>query len=150
MGRETALDFPIEARLFLHAYKVVIDRVDKELRAISPLSVTEFEVLSHLVRAGGRIRFIDLAHRVKLSQSRVSRQIDSLDLKGYVRREITNQNRRATFAVMTELGQSVYDAAEQPFQQAWRTHFLDPVVEVNLEVFRKTLITLIGDVPMLP
>ncbi len=150
MGRETDLDFPIEARLFLHAYKVVIDRVDKELRATSPLSVTEFEVLSHLDRAGGRLRFITLAHQVKLSQSRVSRQVDSLDRKGYVRRDITNQNRRATFAVMTELGQSVYNAAEQPFQQAWRSHFLDQVVQVDLEAFRKTLINLIGDVPMLP
>ena len=144
------LEFPLEGRLFLHAYKTVNERVDKDLRAISPLSVTEFEVLWRINRAGGRMQFIALAHEVKLSQSRVSRQVDSLQKKGYVRREITDQNRRATFAVMTELGKAVYQTAEQPFQRAWRAHFLDRISGDDLKVFRRVLFFLIGDAPLPP
>lgn len=136
--------------MFLHAYKTVNERVDKDLRTASPLSSTEFEVLWRINRAGGRIQFITLAREVKLSQSRVSRQVDNLQKKGYVRREITNQNRRATFAVMTELGQAVYLTAEQPFQRAWREHFLDRISTDDLEVFRRSLVFLIGDAPLMP
>jgi DNA-binding MarR family transcriptional regulator len=124
--------------------------VDKDLRAVGPLSVTEFEVLWRINRAGGRMQFIALAREVKLSQCRVSRQVDSLQKKGYVRREITDQNRRATFAVMTERGQAVYQTAERPFQRAWRTHFLDRISTDDLEVFRRALVFLIGDAPLLP
>ncbi len=150
MNDEPLLQFPFEARLFLHAHKVVNERVDRDLRAVSPLSVTEFEVLWRINRAGGSMRFIALSHEVKLSQSRVSRQIDSLQHKGYVLRETTNQNRRATFAVMTDLGRAVYQKAEQPFQQAWRTHFLDCMSPEDLKTFGRMLCSLIGDAPMPP
>ena len=150
MDDYTALKFPLEGRLFLQAYKVVNERVDKDLRMESPLSVTEFEVLWRVNYAGGRVRFINLAHDVKLSQSRVSRQIDSLERKGYVLREATNQNRRATFAVMTEKGQAVYEAAEQPFQEAWRAHFLDRISPEDLKVFKRVLLCLLGDAPLPP
>jgi DNA-binding MarR family transcriptional regulator len=147
---ENSLEFPVEGRLFLHAYKKVNERIDKDLRSVSRLSATEFEVLWHINRAGGRMRFIQLAHEVKLSQSRVSRQIDSLQTKGYVRREITNENRRATYALMTEEGKIVFQAAEQPFLQAWRTHFLDLISPDDLGVFVHALVALTGGSPLPP
>ena len=150
MKASSSLEFPLEGRLFLHAQKLVNERVDRDLRGGGLLSATEFEVLWRLNYAGGRSRFINLAHDVKLSQSRVSRQVDSLERKGYVLREATNQNRRATFAVMTDKGQRAYEAAEQPFQEAWRRHFLDRISPDDLKVFKRVLISLIGDVPLPP
>jgi DNA-binding MarR family transcriptional regulator len=150
MNKPPSFELPLEGRLFLHAQKLVNERVDKDLRSESPLSATEFEVLWRINYAGGRLRFINLAHDVKLSQSRVSRQVDSLERKGYVLREATNQNRRATFAVMTDKGQAAYEAAEQPFQKAWRTHFFARISPDDLEVFKRVLMSLIGDVPLPP
>jgi DNA-binding MarR family transcriptional regulator len=150
MIKQIPLKFPIEARLFLQAYKTVNAKVDKDLRSVSPLSATEFEVLWRLAHNDGRMRFIALAHEVKLSQSRVSRQIDSLQVKGYALRESTGSNRRATFAVITELGKTVFEAAEQPFQAAWRTHFLDCIESRDRDSFRRSLESLIGDIPLPP
>ena len=74
--------------LFLKAYKSVVDRVDRELRRGSPISLAEFEILHMVTVAHGRIRFIDLAKVTLLSQSRISRQIDSLQQKGFLFREV--------------------------------------------------------------
>jgi DNA-binding MarR family transcriptional regulator len=81
---------------FLKAYKVATEGVDKSLRENSPLSLAEFEILHKVGLTGGRIRFIDLARITLLSQSRISRQIDALQAKGFLRREITASDNRAT------------------------------------------------------
>jgi DNA-binding MarR family transcriptional regulator len=144
------LRLPVEARLFLQAHKTVNARVDRDLRAVSPLSVAEFEVLWRLDHAGGQMRFISLAQDVKLSQSRVSRQIDTLQAKGYVRREITGSNRRATFAVITDLGLSELKNAQLPFQKAWKTHFSDCISEEEMVIFGRCLKALMGDQELAP
>jgi DNA-binding MarR family transcriptional regulator len=112
---------------FLKAYKVVVDGIDKELRDEAPVSLAEFELL-HLLRiADGRMRFIDLANITLLSQSRISRQVDALQSKGYLIREITASDRRATYAILTPEGERVHSRAIGPFTKALRSDFVDLV-----------------------
>jgi DNA-binding MarR family transcriptional regulator len=150
MTNEESFKIPVEGRLFLQAFKSVIDKIDRDLRQVSPLSLTEFEVLSHVDRSGGRMRFVTLAEKVKISQSRVSRQIDSLTKKGYVCREITAHHRRATFAIITKLGQTTYDHAKGPFIAAWQKHFFEQIPAEYSETFKAVMINLIADPDLLP
>ena len=89
--------------------------------------------------AGGRIRFIDLARISNLSQSCISRQVDSLQARGFLNREVTDSDRRATFAVLTAAGKAAFDQAEQPFLAAYYTEFRDLIPEADVESFRRVL-----------
>ncbi len=91
---------------YIKAYKVVTEAVDRELKDEGLLSLADYEVVAAVETAGGRLRFIDLAKLTLLSQSRVSRQVDALQNKGLLRREATDTDRRATFAVITDLGRA--------------------------------------------
>ncbi|MCB9960504.1 MAG: winged helix-turn-helix transcriptional regulator [Hyphomonas sp.] len=124
---------------FLKAYKAVVDRVDKRLRADSQLTLAEFELMYALNNGGGRVRFIDLANVTLLSQSRISRQIDSLQKRGLLLREITDSNRRATYAVLTEEGKAAYDEAEQVFLSAYYSDFRNLIPAEDVDAFRRVL-----------
>jgi DNA-binding MarR family transcriptional regulator len=124
---------------FLKAYKVATEGVDKSLRENSPLSLAEFEILHKVGLTGGRIRFIDLARITLLSQSRISRQIDALQAKGFLRREITASDNRATFAVITTEGERALEAAMEPFARAYHRHFLDIIPKGRLSSFSSVL-----------
>lgn len=124
---------------FLMAYKVATEGIDKSLRENSAVSLAEFELLHKVGLAGGRIRFIELARITLLSQSRISRQIDALQAKGFLRREITASENRATFAVMTLEGQRALEAALEPFSTAFNRHFLDIIPKGRLSSFSGVL-----------
>jgi DNA-binding MarR family transcriptional regulator len=128
---------------FLRAYKVVKDRLDTALREAVPLSLTEFDVLYCVNAAGGRMRYIDLSKAVFLSQSRVSRQIVSLEEKGYLTREATDMDRRATFAVLTSAGRKILQDAEEPLRQAWHKHFLHHIPPTELKTFSRIMASLL-------
>ena len=130
---------------FLKAYKAVVERVDKDLRAASHLTLAEFELLHLVIRAHGRIRFIDLARVTLLSQSRISRQIDALQAKGFLYREITASDRRATFAVLTPAGRDAYDGAFQPFLQAYHEEFAGLIPAGDLKPFGEVLLSLLKE-----
>ncbi|WP_091743118.1 MarR family winged helix-turn-helix transcriptional regulator [Phenylobacterium immobile] len=134
-----ALEFPPREQwmvwgLFLKAFKVVTDQVDKALKAEAPVSLPEFEILHILKNNDGRMRLIDLATGTLLSQSRISRQVDALQAKGFLVREVSEADRRATYAVLTPEGVRTYDLASQPFLRAYYKHFADLIGE-NAQAF---------------
>lgn len=64
-----------------------------------------FELLVRLARSDGhRLRMSDLAHQSGLSPSGLSRAVDRLVEAGLVRRESCPNDRRGTFASLTEHG----------------------------------------------
>jgi DNA-binding MarR family transcriptional regulator len=130
---------------FLRAYKVVRERLDNALREAVPLSLTEFDVLYIVNDAGGRIRYIDLSKAVYLSQSRVSRQIASLEEKGYLTREATDTDRRATYAVMTDAGRKILRDASQPLGKAWHKHFLHHIPPSELKMLSRIMQSLLEE-----
>ena len=72
-------------RAFLYAYATVVPTLDRELVSAQGLSLNQFEVLTWLRRAGKRgLRMSDLASRIVLSPSGVTRAVDQLERKGLV------------------------------------------------------------------
>jgi hypothetical protein len=67
-------------RAFLYAHATVVPTLDRELASAHDLSFNQFEVLTWLARAGRRgLRMSDLASRVVLSPSGVTRAVDQLE-----------------------------------------------------------------------
>lgn len=78
------------------------------------LTVNDFEVLLHLSRAPERsLRRVDLAERVLLSASGVTRLLDGLERAGLVGRAECATDRRVVYAKLTDTGSAKLDEAHR-------------------------------------
>ena len=75
-------------RAFLYAQATLLARLDAELQAEAGLTLAELDALAQIAFAGQqRLRMGELADRVLLSRSGVTRLVDRLVRQGYVTRE---------------------------------------------------------------
>lgn len=92
-------------RRFLEAHAYVIDVLERELREDEDLPLTWYDVLVHLAEAEDhRLRIQELADAVLLSKSGLSRLVTRMEQAGLVVREACTDDRRGTFAVLTDAG----------------------------------------------
>jgi len=101
-------------RAFLRAHAAVVRRLESDL-AGSPLSLSEFDVLATLVAAEGTLRMKDLAERVLLTKSGITRLVDRLVERGFVTRHECAVDRRGQYAALTDEGR-------EALRQARRVH----------------------------
>src|SRR5262245_34056217 len=92
-------------RLLLRAHSRIIRRLEADLVAEHQLPLASYDVLVQLVEAPEhRLRMTDLAEKVLLSRSGLTRMIDRLEREGLVRREACDDDLRGLFAVLTDEG----------------------------------------------
>ncbi len=92
-------------RAFLKAHAIVIDRIDHDLLAARRLPLSSYDVLIELYEAPGRrLRMYELAERVVLSRSGLTRLVDRLEAEGFLTRDRSGTDRRGAYAVITEQG----------------------------------------------
>ena len=83
-------------------------RADAELGGVHGLGLSDFAALHHLAEAPGtRLRRVDLARRLALTPSGVTRLVDPLERRGIVTREQDGNDARATYAVLTRSGKAL-------------------------------------------
>jgi DNA-binding MarR family transcriptional regulator len=90
------------ALLRLHAQ--LVPRFDREVQTATGLPLTWYDVLLELARAGDPLRMSELAERVVLSRTRVSRLVDELVRAGLVVREANPDDGRSAYASLTDEG----------------------------------------------
>ena len=89
----------------LRAHASTTRRLNAELVAGHGLTLNDYEVLLHLSRAEGRrLRRVDLAARVLLTPSGITRLLAGLEGAGYVERASCDSDARVTYAQLTEAG----------------------------------------------
>ena len=90
---------------FLRAHGALVRRLDDDLRATHGLTLSSYEVLLFLAWSPDRrMRMGDLAGRVLITLSGVTRLIGRLEREGLVRRERSPEDGRGSYAVLTEAG----------------------------------------------
>jgi DNA-binding MarR family transcriptional regulator len=83
-------------------------RADTELGGAHGLGLSDFAALHHLAQAPGcRLRRGDLARRLALTPSGVTRLLAPLERRGIVTREQDGHDARATYAVLTRSGKAL-------------------------------------------
>ena len=108
----------------LHAHQQVIRTLDAELRAEHSLSLAEYDVLLRLVRAPERtLRMTELAERVMMSPSGLTRVVDRLADAGLVRRDRFEGDGRVMLAKLTDSGRQLLRAAARTHLRGIREHF---------------------------
>src|SRR5579871_792998 len=84
------------------------NRADAELGALHGIGLSDFAAMHHLAEApGGRLRRVDLAQRLALTPSGVTRLLGPLERRGIVTREEAGHDARATYAVLTRSGRTL-------------------------------------------
>jgi DNA-binding MarR family transcriptional regulator len=90
------------------AYATLTRRLDNALGSVHGLSFGDFMILYHLDRAPGtRLRRIDLAERLGLTASGVTRTLIPLEKLGLVGRQPDPRDARVGYALITDAGQQL-------------------------------------------
>ncbi|HEY3024314.1 MAG TPA: MarR family transcriptional regulator [Actinomycetota bacterium] len=117
----------------LHAHHDLVQRLDLELREEHGITFGEYDVLLRLARVpGAALRMTDLADRVMLSPSGVTRLVDRLMVRGFVRREADQEDARATLATLTDEGKRRVRVAARTHLRGIRQHFTGRLSERQL------------------
>jgi DNA-binding MarR family transcriptional regulator len=89
----------------LRAHAATTRRFNAELVAEHGLTLNDYEVLLHLAHAPDRrLRRVDLAERVLLTPSGITRLLEGLERCGYVERASCESDARVTYAQLTPDG----------------------------------------------
>ena len=96
IGRMTALDQFLAIRRAVALWEA---KAAADLGGIDGLGVSDFAVLHHLWTAHDyRLRRVDLAQRLALTPSGITRLLNPLERRGIVAREESGHDARATYA----------------------------------------------------
>lgn len=102
--REQASAVEVFVRL-MRGHATVTRALSAQLVADHGLTLNDYEALLHLARADERrMRRVDLAERLLVTASGVTRLLDGLEQAGYVDRDSCASDRRVTYAVLTDAG----------------------------------------------
>lgn len=127
-------------RAFLFAHAQVRRQLERELQAEQAMGLGEYEVLLLLARAESRrLRMSELAERLVLSRSGVTRLIDRLQAEELVERGSCDTDRRGAWAILTDAGQRRLRDASPTHLRGVGQHFLDRIPADELEAMRRTL-----------
>ena len=103
-------------RTFLRAHAKVVRRLEAELLLEHHLPLASYDVLVQLSEAPDRrLRMTELADRVLLSRSGLTRLADRLEREGLIERQTCESDARGTLAVLTGAGLA-------RLREAWLTH----------------------------
>jgi DNA-binding MarR family transcriptional regulator len=120
-------------RMLQRAQVQITRRLEAELLGAHDLAPAAYDVLLQLSEApGGRLRMNDLAERVLLSRSGLTRLIDRLQREGLVSREACASDARGLYAVLTVAGEQRLTEATPTYLRAIRRRFLDLLDEEEL------------------
>jgi len=133
----------------LHAHHDVNRSLDRELRRHHDLLLGEYDVLVRLARAPGRaLRMTELAQRVMLSPSGLTRLADRLEARGLIERRPDPADGRVALASLTTAGLRTARRAAVTHLRGIRHHFTGRLSETQLRQVAVALEKITG--PHLP
>jgi DNA-binding MarR family transcriptional regulator len=114
-------------RAYIRLAQMLMRQLDRDLHPFG-LSTHDYEILVELSEApGNRLRMTELADLTAQSRSRLSHQISRMEVKGLVRREGCDGDKRGTFAVITPRGSATIERIAPSHVDSVRRHFIDQV-----------------------
>ena len=103
------------------------DQVETQMRNDSGLTMPRYDVLMQLNMAGGRLGLSELATRIVLSPSGLSKLLDRMESTGLIRREPDPRDARSTFARITPHGRTLVKRARESHHAWLQQAFGDPL-----------------------
>jgi DNA-binding MarR family transcriptional regulator len=108
----------------LLAYNAAIRAIEAELTRAHAIPLTWYDVLLELNAAPDRrLRMQELADRVVLSRTRVSRLVDDIVAAGLVTKTRDEDDRRVVWTTITDRGRAELKATAPLYLRGIQTHF---------------------------
>ncbi len=99
-------------------------KIEGDLHENDSVAMQWQQALAHLDDAKGkRLRMSELADRLSMSRSGLTRLLDRIESEGYVKREASENDRRGYYAVLTKTGERALDQAHPAMETAVQRHF---------------------------
>ena len=102
----------------VHAYAGLAPRIAKEVRGKSGMSLAAFDVLRELESSKTGLTMNDLAARIVLSRSQVSRLVDELEGAQLVAREPKPGDKRSSVVTITADGRTSFNETAPAYRAA--------------------------------
>jgi DNA-binding MarR family transcriptional regulator len=130
---------------FLHAHHDVMSRLEAELVTEHALSMGDYDILVRLSRGpDSPLRMTDLADRVMVSPSGLTRMVNRLVDRGLVERSRSAQDARVVLVHVTDDGRRLVRRAARTHLRGIREHFTDRLTEAQLRALADVLETITG------
>jgi DNA-binding MarR family transcriptional regulator len=127
-------------RSWLEVMRILPATLEEGLNSRDQLNLTDYQVLVELSESdGGRLRMTELAARTHLSKSRLSHQIRRMETSGLITRADCSDDRRGSFAEITEHGHSVIKAAAPGHVEEVRRLFFDRLTPAQITVLAQAM-----------
>ncbi len=119
---------------------MLVDRLDRQLQTTVGIQLTWYEVLAQLSSVeGSRMPMQQLAGKVMLSKSGITRLIDRMESSGLVERHSCSRDGRVCFAGLTRRGLSILRATQPVTAQGVDEYFAKHVTAEEAQVMAKAL-----------
>jgi len=133
-------------RNFQRAHVTIMRRIEAELMERHELPLASFDVLLQLRYAQQhRLRMNDLADRVLISRSGLTRLIDRMEREGLVERHACQSDARGLYAVLTVPGHRRLAGATPTYYRCIRESFLSRIGRDELQQVAATASKLTTD-----
>ena len=127
-------------RQFLTLHRRIVDAIDRDLQRSGRLPLTSYDVLIELYEAPERrLRMAELARRVVLSRSGLTRLVDRLEAEGLLTRDRVSGDRRGAFAVLTEAGVEAMRGAWPVYAHGIKRYFAAALPEDEIATLNSLL-----------
>lgn len=124
----------------LQVHAALVPALDKEVQRQTGLPLSWYDVLLELAtEPEGRLRIGDLAERVVLSRSRVSRLVDELASRGLITKEEHPGDRRSAYAAITKVGLAEFRATAPVYVRAIECQFASNLTDEDLALLGRVL-----------
>jgi DNA-binding MarR family transcriptional regulator len=127
-------------RQFLTLHRRIVDAIDRDLQRGGRLPLTSYDVLIELYEAPERrLRMAELARRVVLSRSGLTRLVDRLEGEGLLTRDRVGEDRRGAYAVLTETGVDAMRGAWPLYERGIMRYFASALSEDEIATLDRLL-----------
>jgi DNA-binding MarR family transcriptional regulator len=122
----------------LETHEALVRALDARLLAEHRMPLSAFEALIQIAHAeDGTISISDLAERIRLSPSQVSRLVIDLERRGLVERHRSSTDARSTHARVTEAGRAELRDAAPTYLSTIRALLFDGLSERDVKQLRR-------------
>jgi DNA-binding MarR family transcriptional regulator len=114
--------------------------VNRALLQRAGLSLTENLVLCQVAMApDGRLKMVDIADRLGIVKSAVTKTVDRLEARGWLSRQRDDRDRRTVYATLTPAGADTFQRTQPLFADAVTSHLSGPLSTAEIAELRHLL-----------
>lgn len=135
---------------YLFAARALEAELNQQLHQRTGLPFLEFQILDHVIGAGGAMYMTDLAVAMAMSKSRLSHAISRMEPRGLVFRHNCVSDARRIYTAITDQGRDLHEQTAPVYEELCRCLALDRLTTAEVGRLATTSSALLVDLQSPP